>query len=652
MYLFLIDQKDSSTIDFQAMSEQVAAKTDLVQCVSAETLLNVAEKLQPDIIAVDFDLLDHEALVFFRTLRKKCPQGHILALTNPDNFQDLHVIIEQGGIDDYVFKPLKLKEFLARIHIVTSRKSFSKAEPVDREAEHEDLAAAKDIPAETEKAAAEPKLAEDIHGDEKEFAEEYAEGANNLFEENLLQDYDEKGEDLFESPQTGGYAGDPDVAFNIGQETVPESAGLLLDEDLERVINKDPVIQNEGGSVPEEEFSGFFEEEPFQESEKPSAEGKDLFSDIIGGEADHDSEWDFVDSPEEEKVKPVTRLDKLPEPFDAEFPQADDHEMDDFTPQPFSEPIPDVMPVPPDVADQSSGIPRPPDLEELKKIHRKPPGSSSPHPPEELFEAREEKKTSFDQVFTDRVEGYPQQPAAGQDETVSTVDEFESFFAEEEGQDFNSFGQQEKGEHPPSSEPPPFLEPWEDEKKTDDKPKGKAINTVLNVLFSLLLVFIALISFFLIQAQLSDDPPGIAGHKVYIYMNDSMKPELAAGSLVLVQDIAAADVKPGDVITFPGETDPDAIKASRVVQINAEEGLSFVTRADASSANDPNPVPAGSVIGKVTRTVPYLGYLLDYAQTREGVIMLVFIPGLLIIVYQLVKIFRHISFKGRNEAAY
>lgn len=652
MYLFLIDQKDSSTIDFQAMSEQVAAGTDLVQCISAETLLNVAEKLQPDIIAVDFDLLDHESPVFFRTLRERCPQGHILALTNPDNFQDLHLIIEQGGIDDYVFKPLKLKEFLARIHIVTSRKSFSKPEPVDREAEHKDLAAAENVSTEAEKATAEPKPAEEISADEKDLTKEYADGAGNLFEENLLQDYDEKGEDLFGSPKTGGYAGDPDMAFNSGQEEVPESAGLLLDEDLERVINKDHVKQNEGFSLPEEEFSGLFEEEPFQESEKPAAEGTDLFSDIIGGEADHDSAWDFVDSPGEEKVKPVTGLDKLPEPFDAEFPKTDDSEMADFTSQPFSEPIPDEMPAPPDFADQSSGIPRPPDLEELKEIHSKPSGSTSPQPTEELFENREEKKTSFDQVFSEKVEGLPHQPSARQDETVSTVDEFESFFADDEDRDFNRFDQQEKGELSASPEPPPFFEPREEEKKTGDQPKGKAINTVLNVLFSIMLIFIAIIAFFLIQAQLSDDPPGIAGYKVYIYMNDSMKPELAAGSLVLVQDIAAADIRPGDVITFPGESDPDAIKASRVVQVNAEEGLSFVTRADASSVNDPNPVPAGRVIGKVTRTVPYLGYLLDYAQTREGVIMLVFIPGLLIIVYQLVKIFRHISFKGRNEAAY
>ena len=69
--------------------------------------------------------------------------------------------------------------------------------------------------------------------------------------------------------------------------------------------------------------------------------------------------------------------------------------------------------------------------------------------------------------------------------------------------------------------------------------------------------------------------------------------------------------------------------------------MSFITRGDANNVNDPNPVAAENIIGRVTGSVPYLGYIFGFAQTRQGLILLIFVPGLLLIIMELRRLFKY-----------
>lgn len=698
MYLFLINQKDSSTIDFQAMSEKVAPETDLVQCLAPGTLVNLAEKLKPEIIVIDFDLFDHDSITYFRNLRGKCPEAHILVLTNPDNYQNLHIVIEQGGIDEYVFKPFILNDFLARVHIVTRRKAIIPAPPAEEPKVEPGLVFHSNIKTdadEKEEAAEsyEVELAEQ-HGNES--VASYAEEPEDLFKDSLSTLYEDKGEDLFDQPTAGDL--DREVPESSeALETVTDTTGMLLDEDLDRIIKKPPAEQpgqpeqpeqpeqGEFSPLGEDEIESLFAAEPGQEHDKPAENDTDIFSDIIAGnETDH-SNWDFPTGSEKPEPELAAKLDKLPEPFDSEFPETDDsHELTELDLQLFSVPAVDQASESSGYEKPASAVPPPPDLSELKSIRSglygtDTPGSAQeevpffpeknnqagqPAPPplsapglsehtmpleqDDVFSSRNQEVASFDQIFTDRVDDRSRR----KEEPLSSVDEFESFFVGEEQGVLNELDLPEGEQLRPFFEEENDFIPQTQKKQPAEKAPGKVIGTILNVFFALILVFIAVIAFFLIQDQLSDDPPSIAGYKIYIHMNDSMKPEFSAGSLILVRDIDAASISLGDVITFPGDVDPDAVRASRVVGVNRENGLSFVTRPDATAVNDPAPVPETNVIGKVTNTIPFIGYLIDYAQTREGVIMLVFIPGLMIIIYQLVKIIRYFSTREKGEAVY
>ena len=125
---------------------------------------------------------------------------------------------------------------------------------------------------------------------------------------------------------------------------------------------------------------------------------------------------------------------------------------------------------------------------------------------------------------------------------------------------------------------------------------------------------------------------------MYVVLSGSMEPALYTGSLAFVRQIEPADVAGGDIITFSSPNDPDRLTTHRVVGINEDNGLSFITRGDANEVNDPNPVAEEQLVGRVSGSIPYLGYVFGFAQTREGLFLLIFVPGLLILLFELRKL--------------
>lgn len=161
-----------------------------------------------------------------------------------------------------------------------------------------------------------------------------------------------------------------------------------------------------------------------------------------------------------------------------------------------------------------------------------------------------------------------------------------------------------------------------------------------NVLFGVLLLFMAVLVFFLIQSKYSGEVPSIFGYRVYMVLSGSMNPTFDTGSVVFVRPADPGTILKGDIITF-GSSGSDMLTTHRVVDIQNEEGLKYTTRGDANNVDDPNPVPAENVVGRVHGSVPFLGYLMGFARTRQGLIFLVFIPGVLVILFELRNIFKY-----------
>ena len=111
--------------------------------------------------------------------------------------------------------------------------------------------------------------------------------------------------------------------------------------------------------------------------------------------------------------------------------------------------------------------------------------------------------------------------------------------------------------------------------------------------------------------------PRLAGYQIYHVISGSMEPAIPVESVVYVKDVAPADIQKKDVIAFHSVLGEEAIITHRVVSNNRVAG-EIVTKGDANTKEDMEPVPYENVLGKVALTVPVLGKILATVATIQG----------------------------------
>lgn len=140
------------------------------------------------------------------------------------------------------------------------------------------------------------------------------------------------------------------------------------------------------------------------------------------------------------------------------------------------------------------------------------------------------------------------------------------------------------------------------------RPLYRLINAIANTLLILALCLCGMI--FL---------PRAAGIQTYVILSSSMEPAMPTGSLIYVRPYAhRTQLHPQDVIAFRSG---ESMVTHRVVQTNWRED-SVITKGDANDTADAAPVPYQDIAGKVTRFIPYIGYVLMAVQTRDGQLVL------------------------------
>ena len=138
------------------------------------------------------------------------------------------------------------------------------------------------------------------------------------------------------------------------------------------------------------------------------------------------------------------------------------------------------------------------------------------------------------------------------------------------------------------------------------------------------------------------------GFRFEVIRSGSMSPALDAGGLAITRPIDPYSIEMGDVISYHSPSDPDTIVVHRVARIDNGSPLSFLTKGDANKSLDAYSVPADAVVGQLRLYLPWIGYLVGFAQSLLGYIILLVIPGLLIIYLELNKLWTsHDS--GRKE---
>jgi len=138
----------------------------------------------------------------------------------------------------------------------------------------------------------------------------------------------------------------------------------------------------------------------------------------------------------------------------------------------------------------------------------------------------------------------------------------------------------------------------------------------------------------------------VDGYYSSVIMSGSMEPAVQVGSIVVVGRVDPDDVKVNDIIVFHRS---DTKTLHRVVdKIVEDDSYYFKTKGDANETPDPWNVQPEQVQGALLLNIPYYGYLLYYAGTSIGFVLMVIIPAALLIANEVRKIFK-LRKEGKNE---
>ncbi|CDO03280.1 signal peptidase I W [Oceanobacillus picturae] len=156
------------------------------------------------------------------------------------------------------------------------------------------------------------------------------------------------------------------------------------------------------------------------------------------------------------------------------------------------------------------------------------------------------------------------------------------------------------------------------------------------VLFAALIVMAVVV----VSSKASGGEPEIAGYQLKTVLSGSMEPGIQTGSLIAVKpDGDMKRFKDGDVITFMDKE--EKLITHRITEVMASgEQVMYRTKGDNNNAEDLEPVLSENVVAEYTGfTIPYLGYLVNFAQSRNGAFLLL-IPGILLLCYSGLTIWR------------
>ncbi|MBU0598464.1 signal peptidase I, partial [Patescibacteria group bacterium] len=156
-------------------------------------------------------------------------------------------------------------------------------------------------------------------------------------------------------------------------------------------------------------------------------------------------------------------------------------------------------------------------------------------------------------------------------------------------------------------------------------------NKTLKIVSNTIVIFFAVIAVLLIMSNFS-----IFGLRALSVKSGSMNPAIKTGSLIFTHPLD--DYQVDDIITYRSQGEKELI-THRIIQISRlDNQISYRTQGDANDSPDSYLVPKRGVAGKVFLSMPILGYIISFAKTTLGIILLVVIPATIIIYEEICKI--------------
>ena len=200
----------------------------------------------------------------------------------------------------------------------------------------------------------------------------------------------------------------------------------------------------------------------------------------------------------------------------------------------------------------------------------------------------------------------------------------------------------------------------------------KAFRRIWSVITTIVVILIVFLAIALVGVR-------VIGLTPYTVLSGSMEPTYHVGSLIYVKEVEPSEVEVGDPITFVVnedllvathrvvEIDVQTSRQQTIVDENGEAMLDaegnpiyeevpldepayyFTTKGDANDAVDGAQVYYKNLLGVPVFTIPYLGYLSSWIQTKKGMIISINVALILLLLTFLPDLLRSVDDEPKKK---
>jgi len=171
---------------------------------------------------------------------------------------------------------------------------------------------------------------------------------------------------------------------------------------------------------------------------------------------------------------------------------------------------------------------------------------------------------------------------------------------------------------------------------------------IIKFLGNLLFIFIVGIIIVMLVYSVYTKKNGLKGHApligAYVIITPSMVPTINVQDAVIVYRPDYERLSKGDIITF-SSTDArysGLTVTHRIMRVVADgnKSRSFKTKGDNNTTADDALVNKENIYGKVIFVIPWLGYLQYFLTKSYGWILMIVLPCVIIIIYDILKLIK------------
>lgn len=188
----------------------------------------------------------------------------------------------------------------------------------------------------------------------------------------------------------------------------------------------------------------------------------------------------------------------------------------------------------------------------------------------------------------------------------------------------------------------------------------KVGSILVSVVLWAVILLAALYAFTTLATRDNNSVANFLGYTPLTVRSDSMAPTFEKDDLIFIKTCDPSKLKEGDIICFHTIIENEyALNTHRISAIAEQNGFrSYTTRGDNNPVDDTHIISDGDIVGKYVGHVPGLGKVMDFIGSSTGLLVVIVLPMLLFLIYQIyhlisvgINLKRAIALEAEEERA-